>query len=54
MPNPDEIVRILAEEYGIKGERALDEAIRKQKFIDVTPFCAPPKKQGEVKRCDET
>lgn len=45
MPNQDEIVRILAEEYGIKGERALDEAIRKQAFINLTPFCAPPRKQ---------
>lgn len=54
MPDPDEIVRILAEEYGIKGERALDEAIREQRFIDMTPFCAPPRKQEEVKRCDTT
>lgn len=54
MLDPDEIVRILAEEYGIKGARALDEAVKKQKFINVTPFCAPPRKQGEVKRCDET
>ena len=49
MPNPDEIVRILAEEYGIKGERALDEAIRKQAFINLTPFCAPPRKQEKGK-----
>lgn len=49
MPDPDEIVRILAEEYGIIGEQALDEAIRKQKFIDLTPFCVLPKKQREMK-----
>lgn len=36
------IQKILKEEYGIADEKELDEAIKRQEFIDVTPFCAPP------------
>ena len=36
------ILKILKEEYGITTEKELDEAIKKQGFIDVTPFVAPP------------
>lgn len=50
MPDPDEIVRILAEEYGIKGEQALDEAIRKLTLINTTPFCALPRKKEKEKK----
>ena len=36
------ILKILKEEYGITTEEELDEAIKKQGFIDITPFVAPP------------
>lgn len=49
MPNPTEIVRILADEYGITSEKALNEAIAKLGFINVAPFCTLPKKVKEEK-----
>lgn len=38
----DTILKVLREEYGITTEKELDEAIKKQGFIDVTPFVAQP------------
>lgn len=38
----DTMLKILREEYGITTEKELDEAIKRQGFIDVTPFCTPP------------
>ena len=38
----DIILKILREEYWITTEKGLDEAIKKQGFIDITPFVAPP------------
>ena len=43
-PNPNEVMKILAEEYGIRTAKDLDEAIRKLGFINIGPFCA---KQNE-------
>ena len=37
------ILKILKEEYGITSEKELDEAIKRQGFIDIAPFCTPPK-----------
>lgn len=37
----DTMLKVLREEYGITTEKELDEAIKRQGFIDVTPFCAP-------------
>lgn len=37
------ILKILKEEYGITSEKELDEAIKRQGFINVTPFCATPR-----------
>lgn len=37
------ILKILKEEYGITSEKELDEAIKRQSFIDMTPFCTPPR-----------
>lgn len=39
----DTMLKALREEYGITTERELDEAIKRQGFIDITPFCAPPR-----------
>ena len=36
------ILKILKEEYGITTEKELDEAIKKQKPINITPFVASP------------
>ena len=47
MEEENEIFRILREEYGIITEQQLNEAIRKQRFINLAPFCAPPKKREE-------
>lgn len=44
----DELVRILREEFGINSEQELNEAIRKQGFINLAPFCEPVK-AGEEK-----
>lgn len=35
------IRKILQEEYGITTEKELDDAIRKQGFIDISPFIRP-------------
>ncbi len=48
-----QIIRILAEEYGITNERELNEAIRKQGFINVAPFCAPPRESGRKRQHDK-
>lgn len=37
------ILEILKEEYGITTEKELNEAIKRQRLIDITPFCAPPR-----------
>lgn len=37
------ILEILKKEYGITTEEELDEAIRKQKPVDITPFCVRPR-----------
>lgn len=47
--NPSEVLRILAEEYGIRNERDLDEAIRKLGFINIGPFCKKPGMKEEEK-----
>ena len=36
--NADEIVRILAEQYGIQGAAELDRRIREQEALDVSIF----------------
>lgn len=36
------MLKVLREEYGITTEKELDEAIKKQGFINITPFVAPP------------
>lgn len=36
------ILKILKEEYGITTEEELDEAIKKQKPINITPFVTSP------------
>ena len=41
------ILKILKEEYGITSEKELDEAIKRQGFIDVTPFCTPPRSASQ-------
>ncbi len=38
----DTMLKVLREEYGITSEKELDEAIKKQRFIDVTPFVYRP------------
>lgn len=48
MAQTDEIIRILKEEFGINSERELDEAIRKQGFINLAPFCGPKRAEEEV------
>lgn len=47
MDRETEIFRILREQYGITTERQLNEAIRKQGFINLAPFCAPQKEKEE-------
>lgn len=49
MSNPSEVMRILAEEYGIRSERELDEAIKRLGFINIGPFCMKPEKKEEEK-----
>lgn len=49
MLDPSRLVEILAEEYGIRTERDLDEAIKKLGFINVGPFCVKPEKKEEEK-----
>ncbi len=41
MGEPNDAVKILEEEYGIRSMNALDKAIAKLGFIDLYPFCAP-------------
>lgn len=48
MAQTDEIIRILKEEFGISSERELDEAIRKQGFINLAPFCGPERVKEET------
>lgn len=48
-PNPNRLMEMLAEEYGIKTERELDEAIKKLGFINIGPFCTKPEKKEEEK-----
>lgn len=36
------MLKVLRDEYGITTEKELDEAIKKQGFINITPFVAPP------------
>jgi hypothetical protein len=36
--NADEIIRILAEQYGIRGAAELDQRIREQKTLDISIF----------------
>ena len=36
--NADEIIRILAEQYGIRGDAELDQRIREQKALDISIF----------------
>ena len=43
MTRADEVLRILREDFGITTEQQLNEAIRKQGFINLAPFCTPPK-----------
>lgn len=38
----DTMLKVLQEEYRITTEKELDEAIKKQGFINITPFVAPP------------
>lgn len=48
MPQKDELVRNLREEFGITTEQELNDAIRKQGFINLAPFCEPVR-TGEEK-----
>ncbi len=45
-----QILKILTDEYGITNERELDEAIRKQGFINVAPFCTSSGEGGRKKQ----
>ena len=47
MDRKDEIFKILKELYGITTERQLNEALRKQGFINLAPFCAPKKEKED-------
>lgn len=47
MDTENEMFRILREEYGITNEKQLDEAIRKQGFLNLAPFCLPQKEREE-------
>lgn len=38
----DTMLKVLREEYGITTEKELDEAIKKQGFINITPFVRQP------------
>ena len=38
----DALSKILREEFGITTEKELNEAIRKQGFINLAPFVDPP------------
>ena len=48
-PNPNEVMKILAEEYGIRTAKDLDEAIRKLGFINIGPFCTKQNEKEEEK-----
>lgn len=48
-PNPNEVMKILAEEYGIRTAKDLNEAIRKLGFINIGPFCAKQNEKEEEK-----
>lgn len=41
-PNPNEVMKILAEEYGIRTAKDLDEAIRKLGFTSLSSIWGPP------------
>lgn len=43
--NVDEIIRILAEQYGIRGAEELDRKIREQEVLDVSTFCSITKEE---------
>ena len=43
--NADEIVRILAEQYGIQGVAELDRRIREQEALDVSIFRSVAKEE---------
>lgn len=46
--NRNETLRkILEEEYGITSEEDLDQAIKKQRRVDITAFCIERKRKGE-------
>ncbi len=47
MGQEDKIFEILREKYGITTESQLNEAIRKQGFINLAPFCEIKKKGKE-------
>ena len=53
MEKPDDAVKILEEEYGIRNMAELNEAIAKLGLIDLSPFCGPIKQNGRRKCCDE-
>lgn len=40
--------KILREEYGINSMKELDDAIKKQKKIDISIFCAKPVKKEKA------
>ena len=43
--NADEIIRILAEQYDIRGAAELDRRIREQGVLDVSIFCSTAKEE---------
>lgn len=47
--NQSSLMAILAEEYGIKNQKELAEAIRRMKPLDLAPFCTTPEKTKEDK-----
>lgn len=44
--DPNEIIRLLENEFGITTEKELDSAISKCKAIDISAFCCEVKKGG--------
>ena len=47
MDREKEIFRILKEKYGITTEQQLNEAIRKQGFLNIAPFVSAPKSDAQ-------
>ena len=43
MKSNDTLIKVLVDEYGIRTEKELDEAIMKLEMINLLPFC------GEIK-----